>query len=140
MALGTLARSSFAVLAALTPAALLALSNGAIDPAALSADTFTVVAESESAYQQPGPVLDPAQLELFMEGRKGFAQRWVVAPSILGLWGRGPTSNAEACTDCHENGGRGRPPANATEPMRSILVRLSIPGLGLTARPILTPL
>src|SRR5215471_16066579 len=130
MALGTLARSSFAVLAALTPAALLALSNGAIDPAALSAGTFTVAAESESAYQQPAPVLDTAQLELFTEGGKGFAQRWVVAPSILGLWGRGPTSNAEACTDCHENGGRGRPPANAAEPMRSMLVRLSTPGLG----------
>jgi len=123
-------RSSLAVLLALAPAAPLALSSNALDPAALSGGTFTVAAESESAYQQPAPALDSAQLELFMEGRKGFAQRWVVAPSILGLWGRGPTSNAEACIDCHENGGRGRPPANAAEPMRSMLVRLSIPGVG----------
>lgn len=124
------ARSSSAALVALASTALLAWSSDAIDLAALSGDAFTVAAESESAYQQPGPVLDPAQLAVFMEGRKGFAQRWVVAPSILGLWGRGPTSNAEACTDCHENGGRGRPPANGTEPMHSMLVRLSIPGLG----------
>ncbi|HXX10580.1 MAG TPA: di-heme oxidoredictase family protein, partial [Burkholderiales bacterium] len=105
MASSNLSRSSVAVLLTLTPAALLALSDGAVDPAALSGGTFTVAAESESAYQQPAPVLDAAQLEVFMGGRKGFDQRWVVAPSILGLWGRGPTSNGEACIDCHENGG-----------------------------------
>jgi CxxC motif-containing protein (DUF1111 family) len=125
-----LARSSFAALLSLSPAALLALSNGAVDPAALSGGAFTVAVESESAYRQAPPALAAAQLEAFTEGRKGFDQRWVVAPSILGLWGRGPTSNGEACIDCHENGGRGRPPANSAEPMRSMLVRLSIPGVG----------
>jgi len=135
MAPRNLARSSFAALVALAPAVLAALSGDAVDPAALSGGAFTVAAESESAYQQPAPLLDAAQLELFVEGRKGFTQRWVVAPSILGLWGRGPTSNGEACIDCHENGGRGRPPANATEPMRSMLVRLSIPGDGAHGAP-----
>src|SRR5262245_18763931 len=129
MAKRNLARSSFGALLMLTAVALLALSSGAVDPAALSAGTSTVSAESESAYQQPAPVLSAAQLELFQEGSRGFAQRWVVAPSILGLWGRGPTSNGEACIDCHENGGRGRPPADATEPMRSMLVRLSVVGV-----------
>jgi CxxC motif-containing protein (DUF1111 family) len=63
-------------------------------------------------------------------GRQLFEQRWVVAPSILGLWGRGPTSNAEACTDCHADYGRGAPPEAPDEPMRSMLLRLSTPGPG----------
>jgi len=122
---------SLAALSAMTPAALLALSSGpALDSVVLSGGTFTVAIESEPAYQQPAPVLSAGQLEQFLVGREGFAQHWVVAPSILGLWGRGPTSNAEACTDCHQNGGRGSAPADATEPMRSMLVRLSIPGAG----------
>jgi CxxC motif-containing protein (DUF1111 family) len=66
-------------------------------------------------------------------GRQLFQQRWVVAPSILGQWGRGPTSNAEACTDCHADYGRGAPPEGPDEPMRSMLLRLSTPGPG--ARP-----
>jgi CxxC motif-containing protein (DUF1111 family) len=120
-----------AALSAMTPPALLALSADApLDPAVLSGGAFTVAVESQRAYQQPAPILNAAQLEQFLEGRKSFAQLWVVAPSILGLWGRGPTSNAEACTDCHENGGRGRAPRDAAEPMRSMLVRLSIPGAG----------
>jgi len=135
MASSNLSRSSVAVLLTLTPAALLALSDGAIDPAALSGGTFTVATESAWAYRLPPVVLSAAQLEVFTEGRKGFDQRWVVAPSILGLWGRGPTSNGEACIDCHENGGRGSPPADGTEPMRSMLVRLSIPGAGPHAAP-----
>ncbi len=101
-----------------------------LDRAALSGGTSTVAIESEQAYQQPTPILNAGDLEQFMAGGKGFGQHWVVAPSILGLWGRGPTSNAEACTDCHENGGRGRAPRDADEPMRSMLVRLSIPGAG----------
>jgi len=130
MAPSNLARSPLAALLTLPSAALLALSNNAVDPAALSGGTFTVAAESGSAYQQPAPVLSSTQLELFAEGEKGFAQRWVVAPSILGLWGRGPTSNGEACIDCHENSGRGGPPPNTAEPMRSMLVRLSVAGIG----------
>ena len=120
-----------AALAVTGPVVLFALANtDLLDPAALSGGVATVATQSERAYQQPAPVLNAGEVEQFSEGRKGFAQHWVVAPSILGLWGRGPTSNAEACTDCHENGGRGRPPRDATEPMRSMLARLSVPGDG----------
>ena len=122
---------SLAALSAMAPAALSALSgNERLDPSAVSGGISIAAIESEQAYQQPAPVLNVGELAQFVEGRKGFAQHWVVAPSILGLWGRGPTSNAEACTDCHENGGRGRVPDDLTEPMRSMLVRLSIPGAG----------
>ena len=125
----TFARRWLAALSAATLPALMALSADApVDPAVLSGGAFTVAVESQRAYQQPAPILNAIQLEQFLEGRKSFAQLWVVAPSILGLWGRGPTSNADACTDCHENGGRGRAPRDPAEPMRSMLVRLSIPG------------
>ena len=120
-----------AALAVTAPAVFFALANtDRLDPAALSGGVATVATQSEQAYQQPASVLNAGELEKFNEGKKSFAQHWVVAPSILGLWGRGPTSNAEACTDCHENGGRGGPPRDVTEPMRSMLVRLSVPGDG----------
>jgi len=113
------------------PAALLALESARpIALSALSAGSFTVSVDAEDAYRQPAPVLTAKQREAFDEGSKGFAQHWVVAPSILGLWGRGPTSNGEACTDCHDNGGRGRAPSGPEEPLQSMLVRLSIPGSG----------
>src|SRR3954468_12001179 len=97
---------------------------------ATDADQRTRTAASEQAYQQPLSGLDPTQLEQFEEGRKGFAQHWAVAPSILGLWGRGPTSNGESCTDCHENGGRGRATDSTETELPSMLVRLSISGEG----------
>ena len=129
MRLPKFAVNSLAALSVVTPAALLALANSELlDTAALPGGAATVATQSEEAYQQPAPFLNAGEIEQFTAGRKGFAQHWVVAPSILGLWGRGPTSNAEACTDCHENGGRGRAPLDSTEPMRSMLVRLSIPG------------
>ena len=73
---------------------------------------------------------DAAVRERDERGRQLFAQRWVVAPSILGRWGRGPTSNAEACTECHADYGRGAPPEAPDEPMRSMVLRLSLPGAG----------
>ncbi|HEX4986190.1 MAG TPA: di-heme oxidoredictase family protein [Burkholderiales bacterium] len=80
------------------------------------------------AYSLPVPGLDAAQLERFANGRQEFHQRWVVMPSIGGKWGRGPTSNAEQCIDCHVNNGRGRAPDSRIEPLSSMVVRLSLPG------------
>jgi len=98
-------------------------------------DRSAAFPSSDQAYREPLPDLSPAQLDLFEEGRKGFAQRWAVAPSILGLWGRGPTSNGEACTDCHLNGGRGRATDAAGAELPSMLVRLSIRGNGAHGAP-----
>src|SRR4051794_36530152 len=89
---------------ALTVSPALIAIAGDISPA----DSSPTVAATDQAYREPLPDLTPADLDLFEDGRKSFEQHWVVAPSILGLWGRGPTSNGEACTDCHVNGGRGR--------------------------------
>ena len=96
--------------------------------AALSGGDFTVADESELAYSHPGPNLEAMQVELFANGRQEFHQRWVVIPSVRGKWGRGPTSNANLCTDCHANNGRGHAPDSPLEPLVSMVVRLSLPG------------
>ncbi|WP_341644347.1 di-heme oxidoreductase family protein [Thauera sp. SDU_THAU2] len=62
-------------------------------------------------------------------GRRLVRQTWVIAPSddVLAI-GLGPTYNRPSCLSCHPRNGRGEPPSSALEPMRSMLVRLSIPG------------
>jgi CxxC motif-containing protein (DUF1111 family) len=97
-------------------------------PVPMSGGGFTVADESSRAYSLPGPGLTGPQLEQFTRGREEFNQRWVVLLSIGGKWGRGPTSNAEVCTDCHINNGRGHAPESDKEPLASMIVRLSIPG------------
>ena len=81
--------------AAFAPAAFVALDGeGVLQLDKLAGGDLTSVDTSEHAYQQPAPTLTSRELKLFAEGREGFVQHWVVAPSVLGLWGRGPTSNA----------------------------------------------
>jgi len=63
--------------------------------------------------------------QLIERGRILFEQRWTVAPSGLGRWGRGPTSNGEACIDCHADTGRGAPPEASDEPLRQGVLRLT---------------
>ena len=118
--------SRFLVATAVALATGLALA-GESRLAALSGGEFTVADESELAYSLPGPI-SGQQLELFANGRQEFQQRWVVLPSIGGKWGRGPTSNAEICADCHAGNGRGHSPETRKEPLASMVVRLSIPG------------
>jgi CxxC motif-containing protein (DUF1111 family) len=98
--------------------------------AARSGGDFTVADESELAYTLPGPLPDAQQAQLFANGRQEFHQRWVVIPSSGGKWGRGPVSNAEICTDCHVNNGRGHAPDSPLESIASMVVRLSVPGEG----------
>lgn len=38
---------------------------------------------------------------LARDGQRAFDTLWSVSPSAFGTWGRGPTSNAERCGDCH---------------------------------------
>jgi CxxC motif-containing protein (DUF1111 family) len=85
---------------------------------------------SDADSREPAPAapiaLTASEQSLFERGRELFEQRWVVAPSAFGMWGRGPTSNGEACGDCHANAGRGRPPLSPEEPLRSAVVRLGV--------------
>lgn len=85
---------------------------------------------SRRALSMPMPFLNSdQQLGQFAAGRSLFNQMWVIAPSndeeIDGL---GPLYNSISCLTCHAGNGRGRAPDGPTEKMRSMLVRLSIPG------------
>lgn len=116
-----------------------ALTLGLAPAGQRSGGDFTAAYTGPEAYAQAGP-LAPDQLALYEEGRAAFLQRWVVAPSPFGLWGRGPLSNGEGCSDCHPGNGRGAPPLAATEPMRSMVVRLSIPGRDAHGGPLPDPI
>jgi CxxC motif-containing protein (DUF1111 family) len=109
-------------------AALATLSLGAADHRAPATTSGGLGASEPDAFVRPLSDLTEAQRALFELGRAEFGQRWVVPFHIGGEWGRGPLSNAEACTDCHAGTGRGRAPERAGMPMQSWLVRLSIPG------------
>ncbi len=87
------------------------------------------------AYIEPVAGLSADQAFKFERGRIGFFARWAVFPSLSGEWGLGPLFNAEACSDCHVNGGRGAPPANPDEVPMATLARLSIPGTDATGAP-----
>jgi len=70
-------------------------------------------------------IAGPSDAQRIERGQRLFAQHWTVAPSGLGRWGRGPTSNGEACIDCHADAGRGAPPADGDEPLRQGVLRLN---------------
>lgn len=65
----------------------------------------------------------------FDHGRALFHQVWVITPSLdRAVEGLGPLYNQFSCSACHVGNGSGRAPDGPDEPMRSMLVRLSVPG------------
>ena len=65
----------------------------------------------------------------FTFGNQLFNTIWLPSPGPQPTTdGLGPVFNREACSDCHVNNGRGRPPETVGAPMDSILVRISVPG------------
>ncbi len=98
---------------------------------ALSGGTTTTYLDTREAFSAPLANLDPSRLRSFAFGRHLFRRNWVIAPaSVESLDGLGPTFNRVSCSGCHLKDGRGRPPKNSEEPMKSMLVRLSVPGVG----------
>lgn len=93
-----------------------------------SGESVSAPVAPSAAYSFPASALDAAQRQLFEQGGSEFRSRWVPLFNIGGNWGRGPTSSAEACSDCHAGNGRGRPPETEDERFTSMLVRLSVPG------------
>ncbi|MFD2641982.1 di-heme oxidoredictase family protein [Pseudomonas japonica] len=82
------------------------------------------------AFSRPLPGLDDeARLERFFKGRGLFRQAWVIAPSRdEAVDGLGPLYNRITCIACHPKNGRGQAPVDEDAPMRTLLVRLSLPG------------
>jgi CxxC motif-containing protein (DUF1111 family) len=86
---------------------------------------------NREAFAQPLPGLDDEARTRFLRGRSLFRRAWVVGPNAddLGV-GLGPLYNRLSCIACHPANGRGRSPNAVDERMQSMLVRLSVPGLG----------
>lgn len=96
---------------------------------------------SRDAFQQIAwPMVPEAQRASVARGRSLVRQTWVIPPSLdPDIAGLGPTYNRPSCLSCHPRNGRGEPPASAAEPMRSMLVRLSVPGRAADGGPLPEP-
>ena len=107
------------------------ISIGIVLSAKVYADDLLETTElSRRALSMPMALLDSEQkLGQFAAGRSLFNQMWVIAPSNdADIDGLGPLYNSISCLACHPGNGRGRSPDGPTEKMRSMLVRLSVPG------------
>lgn len=96
---------------------------------ALSGGETTIFNTSRYAFTKPLANLPHDMLRQFAFGNNIFKTNWTEAPaSVTSLDGLGPTFNRISCAACHANNGRGKPPDTRDEPLKSIILRLSIPG------------
>jgi len=98
-------------------------------PVSAEESAVTTSDATREAYTQPVSGLSEAERLQFFKGRNLVRQSWVIPPSenneIAGL---GPLYNRISCIACHAGNGGGFAPSSPQESMRSMLVRLSIPG------------
>lgn len=95
---------------------------------------------SREAYSDIYPGISLPQLEQAQQGRNLFKQSWVIPPADeLELAGLGPLYNQLACIACHPKNGRGQPPETLDQAMRSMLIRLSLPGADQYGGPLAHP-
>jgi CxxC motif-containing protein (DUF1111 family) len=119
----------------------------------------TVVAQpAADAYSHPLPSLTAQQGEAFALGHRMFHNKWAFYWFENAEWGRGPTSNAQACASCHARNGRGMVPGESpvgeteaterprdshiavrTEPANQMVVRISRPGQSAEGGPLHHP-
>ena len=101
-----------------------------------SYQTASVADDTREAFTHPVPGMSDVQREQFFRGRSLFQHSWIVAPSAdQEFVGLGPLYNRLACASCHQKDGRGHAPNEPQERMQSMLVRLSVPGVGLHGAP-----
>jgi CxxC motif-containing protein (DUF1111 family) len=137
----------FALVLAILPSTGRVQAPAGLAPEALSGGAMSVADESDTAYGHPAAGLEGKRAELFALGRKMFDNRWAFFWFENAEFGRGPTSNAQACATCHANNGRGlttgTPSLSAVaaegvprdhhitvafEPAPNLVVRVSLPG------------
>ena len=125
-------RPTLALLAPLLLPLTLACTPPAAAADAQADSAFTTSETGREAYAQIAwDQVPEAQRAAVLAGRGLVRQTWVIAPSVdPAIAGLGPTYNRPACISCHAKNGRGEPPASIEEPMRSMLVRLSVAGHG----------
>lgn len=94
-----------------------------------AASSFEIADATREAYSRINTDAASAQLSDAFRGRSLFRQSWVVPPAKdIDIAGLGPIYNQLSCASCHPKNGRGQPPKNPLQAMRSMLVRLSLPG------------
>ena len=127
----------------LAAAPLLPLAGGADDSERTGGDT-TVYVTGYNAFSMPAATLDESGRTRFAIGNSFFRRNWVEAPSSTAARdGLGPRFIARSCGGCHQQGGRGAPPAldggrNRDQPV-ALLLRLSIPGTDAHGGPLPEP-
>lgn len=90
---------------------------------------FTVHEQGRGAYSTMAEALPEEWRLEFARGRTVFGRPWLAAPAKdEDFDGLGPVFNRLSCIACHPRNGRGSAPGVAAEPMRTMLVRLSVPG------------
>ena len=95
---------------------------------ALGGDTTAYTAGS-NAFELSARNLTNEDRRTFEIGDSFFTQNWVAAPaSTQARDGLGPTFNAQSCSSCHAHDGRARPPSDDDDPVRGLLLRLSVLG------------
>ena len=82
-------------------AAASAISAPDVAERARSGGALTVVDASDRAYSHSAADLTDEQAALFALGYQMFHNRWAFFWFENAIFGRGPTSNAQACTTCH---------------------------------------
>ena len=99
-------------------------------PCMASESAITTDDITRDAYSQPIPAMLDADRTKFIQGRNLVRQSWVIPPSEnRNIAGLGPLYNRISCIACHTGNGRGFAPNSPEESMRTMLVRLSVPGI-----------
>lgn len=89
---------------------------------------LTIYDATSNAYSLPGPNLSAVSLGLHVEGDADFEATFVTSPAPVN-GGLGPVFNNTSCVGCHPRDGRGTP-SEEGEAFRSMLFRISVPGVG----------
>ncbi len=103
------------------------------------ASAITTPVKDPRAYGQSIELPDEKRRRHYLDGFDSLTQKWVMPFLPTGVWGRGPLSNAESCLECHVNSGRGSAPTTSTEPMRTLITRVSVAGKNAIGGPLPHP-
>lgn len=82
--------------------------------------------DGPTAFSLPLPGISREDRRAFAVGNSFFRDNWVVAPaSADGRDGLGPIFNANSCSACHQEDGRGRPPVDIDDLGKGMVVFVS---------------
>ena len=99
-------------------------------------DTTNTLLFGNNAFTRAAENVTDEHERLFFTGNSFFSSSWVQAPaSTTARDGLGPLFNARACSTCHFQDGRGRPPLTDDEEFSSMLLRIGTGALAASGEP-----